>query len=100
MSVVISSKCTWTIGDTKPARTSPYDGTEPVILLRPEDMRARLNHQLTMYSLKDLKTYSYNNDISYHCIIDNNVQQCIINKINTIGRKILKIKQYNVELNK
>ena len=38
MSVVISSERTWTIGDPKPARTSPYDGTEPVILLRPEDM--------------------------------------------------------------
>ena len=24
--------------DPKPAHTSPYDGTEPVILLRPEDM--------------------------------------------------------------
>ena len=28
---------------------------EPVILLRPEDMHARLNHQLTMRSYIDLK---------------------------------------------
>ena len=28
----------------KNARTSPYDGTESVILLRPEDIRARKNH--------------------------------------------------------
>ena len=52
MSVVISSKCTWTIGDPKPACSSPYDGTEPVILLRPEDMHASPNHQPTMHSLK------------------------------------------------
>ena len=45
MSVVISNKCTWTIGDPKPARTSLYDGTEPVILLRLEDVHANLNHQ-------------------------------------------------------
>ena len=52
ISVIISSKCTWTIGDPEPACTSPYDGTKPVILhvLRPEDMHARLNHQLTMCS--------------------------------------------------
>ena len=56
MSVVISSIWTWTIGDPKPARTSPYDGTEPVILLRPEDMHASPNHQPTMYSLIDLET--------------------------------------------
>ena len=62
MSVVISSKCTGTIGDSKPACTSPYDGTEPVILLRPEDMHASPNHQPTMHSLIDLETYSYNND--------------------------------------
>ena len=35
----LSIKCAGTIGDPKPARTSPYDGTELVILLRPEDMR-------------------------------------------------------------
>ena len=44
--------------------TSPYDGTEPVILLRPKDMHARPNHQPTMHSLIDLETYSYNNDLS------------------------------------
>ena len=32
-----------------PARTSPYDGTEPVKLLRPEDMHARPDHQLPMH---------------------------------------------------
>ena len=52
---VLWSKCTGTIGDSKPARTSPYDGTEPVILLRPEDMHARVNHQLTMRSHIDLE---------------------------------------------
>ena len=30
---VLRSKCTGTISDSKPARTSSYDGTEPVILL-------------------------------------------------------------------
>ena len=44
MDVVLSDKCTGTVGDSKPARTPPYDGTEPVILLRPEDMHKRLNH--------------------------------------------------------
>ena len=63
MSVVISSKCTWTFGDPKPARTSPYDGTGSVTLLRPEDMHASPNHQPTMHSLIDLETYSYNNDL-------------------------------------
>ena len=63
MSVVISGKCTGTIGYPKPARTSPYDGTEPVILLCPEDMQASPNHQPTMHSLIDLETYSYNNDL-------------------------------------
>ena len=48
INVVLSNKCTGTIGDSKHACTSPYDGTEPVILLRPEDMHARVNHQLTM----------------------------------------------------
>ena len=51
-----------TVGDPKPARTSPYDGTEPVILLRPEDMRACLNHQLPMHSHIDLEIYSDNNE--------------------------------------
>ena len=55
INVVLSNKCTGTIGDSKPARTSPYDGTEPVILLRPEDMHACLNHQLTMRSYIDLE---------------------------------------------
>ena len=41
---ILRSECTGAIGDPKPARTSPYDGTEPVILLRPEDMHARVNH--------------------------------------------------------
>ena len=48
--------------DPKPARTSPYDGTEPVLLLRPEDMHASPNHQPNMRSLIDLVTYSCNND--------------------------------------
>ena len=47
-----------TIGDPKPACTSPYDGTGPVILLRPEDMRSRLNHQLSMHSHIDFEIYS------------------------------------------
>ena len=47
----------------KTAHTSPYDGTEPVILLRPEDMHARPNHQLTMHiSHIDLELYSDNNE--------------------------------------
>ena len=33
INVVLSNKCTGTIGDSKPACTSPYDGTEPVIHL-------------------------------------------------------------------
>ena len=53
----MSNKCTGTIGDSKPARTSPYDGTEPVILLRPEDMHARVNYQLTMCSHIDLEIH-------------------------------------------
>ena len=44
----LNCKCTVTIGNSKSARASPYDGTEPVILLRPEDMHERVNHQLTM----------------------------------------------------
>ena len=52
---ILRSECTGTIGDPKPARTSPYDGTEPVILLRPEDMHARVNHQLTMRSHIDYR---------------------------------------------
>ena len=65
MSVVISSKCTWTIGDPKPARTSPYDGMHGArdTKLRPEDMRTSPNHQPTMHSLLDLEKYSYNNDL-------------------------------------
>ena len=51
---------TRTIGYSKPARTSPYDDTEHVILLRPEDMHARVNHQLTMRSHIDLEIHSYN----------------------------------------
>ena len=63
MNVVLSSKCTGTIGDSKPAPTSPYDdGTGTVILLRPEDMHERLNHQLTVHSYVDLEIYSYNNE--------------------------------------
>ena len=58
INVVLSSKCTGTIKEPKPSRTSPYDGTEPVILLRPEDMHASLNHQLTISSNIDLETYS------------------------------------------
>ena len=47
----------------KTARTSSYDGTEPVILHRPEDMHARLNHQLTMRNSHiDLEIYSDNNE--------------------------------------
>ena len=52
---ILRSECTGTIGDPKPARTSPYDGTEPVILLRPEDMHALVNHQLTMRSHIDYR---------------------------------------------
>ena len=52
-------RSTGTIGDSKPAHTSPYDGTEPVILLRPQDMHARVNHQLTMRSHIDLEMHSY-----------------------------------------
>ena len=64
MNVVLSDKCTWTIGDSKPARTFSYDGTEPVILHRPEDMHARLNHQLTMRNSHiDLEIHSYNNEL-------------------------------------
>ena len=40
----------------------PYDGTEPVILLRPEDMRARLNRQLPMHSHIDFEIYSDTNE--------------------------------------
>ena len=40
----------------KTARISPYDGTEPVILLRPEDMHAHPNHQLTM-RISDIYIY-------------------------------------------
>ena len=55
INVVLSNKCTGTIEDSKPACTSPYDGTEPVILLRPENMHARLNDHLTMCSHIDLE---------------------------------------------
>ena len=57
INVVLSNKCTGTIEDSKPANTSPYDGTEPVILLRPEDMHARVNHQPTMCSHVDLEIH-------------------------------------------
>ena len=64
MNVVLSDKCTGTIGDSKPACTSPFDGTEPAILLRPEDMHERLNHQLAMrISRIDLEIHSYNNEL-------------------------------------
>ena len=59
---ILGSECSGTIGDSKPARTSPYDGTEPVILLRPEDMRARLNHQLPMHSHIAFEIYSDTNE--------------------------------------
>ena len=60
---VLRSKCARTISDSKPAHTSPYDGTEPVILLRPEDIHARPNHQLTMgISHIDWELYSYDNE--------------------------------------
>ena len=39
-----------------------YDGTEPVILLRPEDMRARPDHQLPMHSCVDWEIYNDNNE--------------------------------------
>ena len=60
----LGSKCTGTVGDPKPARTSPYDGTEPVILLvlRPEDMRARPDHQLPMHSCVNWEIYGDNNE--------------------------------------
>ena len=54
--ITVNKICkTYDIGDPKPARTSPYDGTEPMILLRPEDMHARVNHQLTMRSHIDYR---------------------------------------------
>ena len=59
---LLRSKCTGTIGHSKPAGTSPYDGTEPMILLHPEDMHARVNHQLTMRSHIYLEIYSYDNE--------------------------------------
>ena len=40
----------------------PYYGTEPVILLRPEDMRARPDHQLPMHSCVDWEIYNDNNE--------------------------------------
>ena len=52
---ILMNKCTGTIGNPKPACTSPYDGTEHIILLRPEDMHACLNHQPTMCSHKKIK---------------------------------------------
>ena len=39
---VLRSKCTGTIGNPKPASTSPYDATEAVLLLRLKDMHTRL----------------------------------------------------------
>ena len=59
---ILGSECAETIGDPKPARTSSYDGTEPAILLHPEDMRARLNDQLPMHSHIDFEIYSDNNE--------------------------------------
>ena len=52
---VLRSKCTGTISDSKPARTFPYDGMEPVILRRPEDMRAPsiTNCPCTTYRFRD-----------------------------------------------
>ena len=52
MSVVLSITgiCTWTIGDPKPAHTSPYDGMEPVLLP-------------TKRSHIDLETYSCNSEL-------------------------------------
>ena len=67
MSVVLSSKCTWTFGDPKPARTSTYDGMEPVILLRPEDMHASPNHQPCTVSLVWKLTLTRINKL--YCII-------------------------------
>ena len=55
INVDLSNKCIGSIGDSKPACRSPYDGTEPVILFCPEDMHARVNHQLAMRSHIDLE---------------------------------------------
>ena len=54
----LRNKCTGTIENPKLACASPYDCTEPVILLCPEDMHTRLNHQPTMCSHIKLKIYS------------------------------------------
>ena len=59
---VLSSKCAETIGDSKPAHTSPYDGTEPVILLRPEDMHPSLNYQPTIRSTIYITVFFFTND--------------------------------------
>ena len=59
---ILGSECAETIRDPKPARTSPYDGTKPVILLRSENMRARLNHQLPMHSHIDFEIYMYSDN--------------------------------------
>ena len=63
INVILGNKCTGTIGDSKPACTSPYDGTELVILLRPVDMHASPNHQLSMHNSHiDLEIYSCDNE--------------------------------------
>ena len=49
--------------EPKTAHTSPYDGTEHVILLCPKDMYASPRHQPTFRSLIDLETHSYNNEL-------------------------------------
>ena len=82
MNVVLSNKCRGTIRDSKPARTSPYDGMEPVLLLCPEDMHASLNPHLPMHSHIDQDIWCltptfglYFSAIVYICLNSIDLQQ-------------------------
>ena len=53
---ILSNKCTRAIGNLKKTHAHPLTmARNPVILLRPEDIRARPNHQPTMHSHKNLQ---------------------------------------------
>ena len=93
MSVVISSKCTWTIGDPKPARTSLYYGTEPVILLRPEDMRTSPNHQYYTVTLFTLRKNNLYKILHYIGLSNYNISR-LQSKMKTADRSLRRIPKF------
>ena len=86
---ILRSECTGAIGDPKPARTSPYDGTEPVILLRPEDMHARVNHKILHFVSR-----TYTITLSFVFLVRNTI--IVIFQYLQQSYKMIKIKRTEV----